>query len=276
MKIDRVILAVDSNPNYTFFWNIVSKVWKEKFNINPTLIFYGTQDEFNQKGFIVDGFDYKILNPINEVSDPSPNWVVPWSLFWGASQYENDVCLLSGMDQIPIGHYFFEKLRDINDENFVVGFADAYIKYNKDTLGYFNTKSNIMYPSSHLVGKGKLFKKIFQIEESFETEVKKVYSKKEDYYLNNHYYSNSKLWGLDECYASDKIESFSEQNKIEKLKIFWDYWLPKRIDLMGKINHNFDVNLLDKGDYSELTCKGYKSHKDKIDLILKNIKNFVF
>ena len=33
MKIDRVILSVNNNPTYTVFWNIVSKIWKEKFNI---------------------------------------------------------------------------------------------------------------------------------------------------------------------------------------------------------------------------------------------------
>jgi len=45
MKIDRVILSVDNNPTYRVFWNIVSKIWKEKFNINPTLFFHGTEKE---------------------------------------------------------------------------------------------------------------------------------------------------------------------------------------------------------------------------------------
>ena len=45
MKIDRVILVLNNNPTYTHFWKVVSKVWKNNFNIKPTLIFNGTQKE---------------------------------------------------------------------------------------------------------------------------------------------------------------------------------------------------------------------------------------
>jgi len=272
MKIDRVILSVNNNPTYTVFWNIVSKIWKEKFNINPTLFFHGTETDFINNNFNVEGCDYKILNNLPEISDPNPNWVVPWSLFWGASLFENDVCLLSGIDQIPIGNYFFEEISKIEDDKFVIGFSDAYKSYNKDTLGYFNTKTNVLYPSSHLVGKGKHFKKIFNIEESFEDELNKVYNSKDRYYLNNKFYNDSKLWGLDECYASEKLSTYENKNEIIMLDIFWNYWHPRRIDLNGRINENFNLELLKNGHYSEVTCKGYEGYKEKMELIIQNIK----
>lgn len=271
MKIDRVILSVDNNPTYTVFWNIVSKIWKEKFNINPTLFFHGTEKDFINNNFNVEGCDYKILNNLPEISDPSPNWVVPWSLFWGASLFEDDVCLLSGIDQIPIGNYFFDQLSKIEDDKFVIGFSDAYKTYNKDTLGYFNTKTNVLYPSSHLVGKGKNFKKIFTIEESFEDELNKVYNSKDRYYLNNKFYNDSKLWGLDECYASEKLSAHENKNEIIMLDIFWNYWHPRRIDLNGGINVDFNLELLKNGHYSEVTCKGYEEYKEKMESIIQNI-----
>ncbi len=272
MKIDRVILSVDNNPTYTVFWNIVSKIWKEKFNINPTLFFHGTEKDFINNNFNVEGCDYKILNNLPEISDPSPNWVVPWSLFWGASLFEDDVCLLSGIDQIPIGNYFFDQLSKIEDDKFVIGFSDAYKTYSKDTLGYFNTKTNILYPSSHLVGKGKNFKKIFNIEDSFEDELNKVYNSKDRYYLNNKFYNDSKLWGLDECYASEKLSTHENKNEIIMLDIFWNYWQPRRIDLNGGINVDFNLELLKNGHYSEVTCKGYEGYKEKMESIIQNIK----
>ena len=273
MKIDRVILAVDNNPIYTVYWNIVSQVWLKKFNIKPTLLFYGNEEEFKNNNFIVDDLDYKILTPIPEISNPNPNWVVPYSLFWGASQYSDDVCLLSGIDQIPIGNFFFEKLTEYDNDSFVVGFSDAYKTYDKDTLGYFNIQNGIMYPSSHLVGKGKMFKKIFEIDEIYDIEMRKVFESKNRYHLNNRFYSDSKLWGLDECYASEKIVSYPNQSEIKHLEIFWDYWHPRRIDLNGNINSDFNLDLLNEGYYSELTCKGYESYQEKINLVLNSIRH---
>ena len=37
MKIDYVILGSNTNPYYLDFWPIVSKIWKENFNIIPIL-----------------------------------------------------------------------------------------------------------------------------------------------------------------------------------------------------------------------------------------------
>jgi hypothetical protein len=273
MKIDRVILAVDNNPTYTIYWNIVSKVWFDKFGIKPTLIFYGDEPDFEKNNFIFNDFEYKLLNPIPEISDPSPNWVVPWLLFWGASQYPNEVCLLCGIDQIPTSNFFFEKIKNYDDDKFIIGFSDAYKTYTKETLGYFNTQTNSMYPSSHLVGKGSLFKKIFDIDKNYKIELKKVFDSKEKYYLNNKFYKESKLWGLDECYGSDKISQYQDQKNLVYLDIFWNYWHPRRIDLNGNINSDFNLELLKNGHYSELTCKGYDKYSDKINLVLNSIKH---
>jgi len=272
MKIDRVILAVDNNPKYTIYWNVVSQVWLQKFNIKPTLLFHGTKEEFEKNNFTVEGLDYYVLDPIPEISDPSPNWVIPWSLFWGASKYPEDVCLLSGIDQIPIGNLFFDLINEHNNDKFIIGFSNAYKSYTKETLGYFNTHSNVMYPSSHLVGKGVLFKNIFNVDENYEDELLKVFQNKEKYHLNNKFYSNSKLWGLDECYGSDKINEYPDQEKIIYLDIFWGYWHPRRIDLDSNINVNFNIDMLKEGYYSELTSKDFLGHGSKIQLILNNIK----
>ena len=39
MKIKYAIMSSDSNPLYLDFWPIVSKVWKEKFDIEPILYY---------------------------------------------------------------------------------------------------------------------------------------------------------------------------------------------------------------------------------------------
>jgi hypothetical protein len=270
MKIDRVILTLNNNKTYTPFWNIVAPIWKNIFNITPTLIFNGTQEEFDSNNFDLSFGDYIILNSIPEVSEPNPDWSVTWSLFWGASQYPDDVCLLSGIDQIPIGNFFFKEILKYDNDKFIIGFSDAYANYNIHTLGYFNTQTNVLYPSSHLVGKGKKFKEIYQILDDWEKEIVKVFNTKDRYYLKNNFYPN-RLWGIDECYSSEMISIFDKQDDIIHLGIFWDYWHKNRIDLSGKINDNFDINLVQSGYYSELTCKGIEKYKNEIEMIINNL-----
>jgi len=273
MKIDRVILALNKNPTYTIFWNTVSSVWKKKFNISPTLIFNGDEKEFEECGFDMSNGDVLIVNKVDGVSEQNPDWSVTWSLFWAATQFPNDVCIFSGIDQIPIGSLFFDELKKIDDDKFVVGFADAYKKYTPQTLGYFNTVTNVLYPSSHLVGKGKLFKEIFQVEDSWETEARKVYNSKSRYHLKNNFYPG-KSWGLDECYASEKISTYINPETICYFEIFWDYWYKNRIDLHSSTNHKYDLNLVKQGYYSELTTKNFFSHKPIIDSIIDNIQEY--
>jgi hypothetical protein len=275
MKIDRVILVLNNNPSYTHFLKVVSKVWKDNFNITPTLIFNGTQSEFDGNNFGILTEDYIIVNKVPEVSEANPDWSVTWSFFWGASQFPNDTCLLAGIDQIPLGDFFFNKISEFSEDKFIIGFSDAYKDYTKHTLGYFNTSTNVLYPSSHLVGKGQKFKEIFEINDKWEDEVLKVYNNRDRYHLKNRFYKG-KLWGLDECYASEKISVYKNQEDLVHLDIFWNYWIENRIDLCGKINSDFDINLLKEGHYSELTTKNYQAHKSKIENIINNIPKYNF
>jgi hypothetical protein len=271
MKIDKVIIAVDDNPTYVSFWNVVSPIWSEIFKIQPVLIFNGTTDEFNNLGFNVKENEFFIVNKIPNVSESRPDWAVTWSLFWGASKFENDVCMLTGIDQIPLGTFFFEQIEKFSNDDFVVGFSDAYRTYTKNSLGYFNTNTNVMYPSSHLVGKGKMFKEIFEINDLWDEEITKVHSCKDLYFLNCRSYPG-KLWGLDECYSSDKIVSYENKNKIHHLDIFWNYWYKNRIDLSVFPENNIEFEKLKSGFYSELTTKNYFSHKPIIDKIVDFLK----
>lgn len=273
MKIDRVIFTLNNNPKYVPFWNVNSYVWKHKFKIQPTLIFNGTKEELDNCSFSFEYGDFLLVDRIEDVSESSPDWSVTWALFWAATQFPEETCVFSGIDQIPIGNLFFEKIKEIEDEKLVVGFADAYKKYTPSTLGYFNTVTNVLYPSSHLVGKGKLFKEIFEIDDSWETEIRKVYNSKSRYHLQNNFY-RGKLWGLDECYASEKISIYNKPKMIHYLEIFWDYWFKNRIDLQSLTNNKYDLNLVKEGYYSEFTTKKFTSDKLTIDSIVDNIQEY--
>ena len=67
MKIDRVLLASNDNINYYPFWNPLSKVYKENFNITPTLIWLGNEDDIDRLDELKDTKDYVDLSISNNL-----------------------------------------------------------------------------------------------------------------------------------------------------------------------------------------------------------------
>lgn len=269
MKIDRVIIPLNNNSVYTGFWNVFAPVWKNHYNIIPTMIFVGSQSEFDANNFDKSYGDVIRLDPIPEVQDGYPDWSVTWSIIYGASLFNDDICITHGIDQLPLSSYFFDRVNEVQDDKFIVGFGDAYSHYDKNTLGYYNTVTNVMYPSSHLVGKGSLFKDIYEVEESWQSEIKKVYGTREKYILKNKMYTRDSLWGLDECYSSEKISQYEDRSKIVLFDFFWSYWHPKRLDRELGL-HNYKCNLIMSGQYSELHApRPYHRNKIAIDGIIQ-------
>jgi hypothetical protein len=268
VKVDRVLLSVNNNKTYSCFWNLVSYVWKTKFNVIPTLIFHGNVDEFESNNFDFSNGEYIILEKYDDISTNIKDWSTTWSPFFAATLFENDICMISGIDQIPISNSFFERIKHIDDNIFVVGLSDTYENYTSETLDYFNSHTNVMYPSGHMVGNGIKFKEIFGISDNWKDEIYKVYNSRTKYHLSNSY------WGLDECYGSEKISIYHNQTEIFYLKQLTNFWFPNRIDFESEFNKNYTLENVKLGLYSELTTKNFFSYEKEILEIVNNINNF--
>lgn len=282
MKIDRVILCWDGNPLYNHFWNLYSKIWCLKYGITPTLFFLGTQKQMEDLNLSKDFGEIYCLPRIEEVVPPNSqlNWSVTWSLFWGAAQFKDEICMTCGLDQVPTSSFFFESLSEVPDHKYVIGFADAYKGYG-DILGYRLQDSLIKdkglhvrtpadyFPSSHHVAKGSLYEKVYHIEKNWEHEVKKVfYFGKQRYIITE----EQKLWGLDECYSSELIFNFNNPEIFHLCENFHTYWQPSRIN--RAFNADYDVEKLKNGSYSEYhSHRPYTDHKQYIDMLLYNLGN---
>lgn len=238
MKIDRVLIALNNNKVYTRYWNIVAPVWKEEFGIEPTMIFIGTEEEFDSNGFDAR---FEMLR----FDLPSDRWLIPWSLFWLATQFPEEVCMTCGVDQIPLSNGFFEEIEGIDREKYIVGFSDAYNGYKEGTLSYFNTNTNVMYPSAYNAALGRKYKEILAIEDDLMEEISKVRHSASKYSITED------LWGLDECYLSDMISQYSKREEIVMLDYYNRVFGPTRL----YENSSIDVNLLRSGYYSEFTSK---------------------
>jgi len=223
--IDRVIFCLTNNENYIDFWNYISKVYKNKFNVIPTLFFSGTNEEFlnlvQTNRLSLENGEIILLPRIKNIEyNKNLDWTCTWGLFYGASLYPNDVCMLSGIDQIPLNSIFFEKIKELNPrKNYIIGFADAY-----DNLK--NNYGDIVYPSSHHVGLGKSFKFIFNIKNSWNEELQQIF-------LHKKLCPEDNYWGLDELYSSHMIKQHIDSGNYCNILFLNDFkknWASGRID----------------------------------------------
>lgn len=251
--LDRVILALSDNLLYEGFWEYSSKFWKNKFGVKPTLFFYGEPRHIKFDETCGEVF---YLPFVEEVSlNPNRDWACTWGLFYGASMFENEICMTCGIDQAPLSYTFFDSVKNYNyDTDYVVGLSEA---YNNDKW----------FVSSHHIAKGKIFKEALQIDDKWENEVKKVFA-----YRNNYgqMYGGNDYWGLDELYSSDKLSSYAG---LKKHRGLYNYLYHNRLD--RGYNLNLDLEKLKHGGYSEIHCpRPYKHHQVFLETVYEHTPCF--
>lgn len=257
--IDRVIFCLNNNENYIDFWNYISKVYYNKFNVTPTLFFSGLISEYQDlldSGRLSKKFgDIFHLNRVFGIPyEKNLDWTCTWSLFYGASLFPNEVCMLSGIDQVPLCGDFFEKVKNINPrKNYIVGFSDA---YGKESLNLNTMEPGTSFPSSHHVGLGNFYKILYGIDANWETELNRVFNDKEV----KKFFKNSNFWGFDECYSTFYLKKYLKEQSntipINLITNFNDFWGNRRIDrsqgivrISGEILEN-----VKKSKFSEYHC----------------------
>ena len=114
MKIDRVILSSDSNCMYLDFWPLVSQAWWKIVGIRSTLILIS--DEFIQ---VDETFGDVIRLPAIK-NLPDGNYAQIIRLL-APVFFEDQVCLLSDIDMLPLRkEYFVDLVRDVREDAFVL------------------------------------------------------------------------------------------------------------------------------------------------------------
>jgi hypothetical protein len=249
----KVILSIlniwlTNNENYIDFWNYISKFYKNKFDVIPTLFFVGNHDEYNSllnSRISTENGEIYHLPRVSDINyESNLDWTCTWGLFYGASKFSNEICMLSGIDQIPMNDSFFSRIKQINSrEKYIVGFADAY------NPPIFNCFGDEIVPSSHHVGLGINYKIIYEIEDSWESELKKVYQYK------NLCISND-CWGLDELYSSHKIKNHIKSQKNPQIHFMNGFFKSFSSGRLSRTDRSFDlknysIEDLKNGKYSE-------------------------
>jgi hypothetical protein len=262
MKIDRVILSTNNNPTYYQFWNPLSKVYKENFGITPTLIFLGSEKELEGLPLSREFGDIirQDIVPSKDVS-----WTTTWALFYFTKNFPNEVCLINGIDQIPMGSKFLiDYIKEINENKYVMLIDDAY----KLMMGRKDWSEGGHSPSAYHIAKGETFNKVYSFEDTFEDEIKKIESIKLD--------SMWGTWGMDEAYSSQVLYNKKNEVEIECLSKFGEILNGGRIDCHRSLEVPFNLDTLKNNGYIEChSCRPYLNHKKYLDSIFDNVPKFV-
>lgn len=262
MKVDRVILSSNTDKNYYEFWNQLSYTYKEKFGIIPTLIFFGTEEEFENLGLSKEHGDVFFEQTIQEI----PNWQYTWVLFYYTKFFPNETCVIMGIDQIPLGTYFLKDIIENIDENdYVMLTDDHYVKTNQTnydwSLGGFS-------PSAYHIAKGYVFNEIYKFEGSFKSEILKIKNLKVKTMWEDE-------WGTDEAYSSSVLFNYSNREIIKCFSKSVEL-VQRRIECYRSNEPLYVLNSLQKNHYIEChSCRPYSSHKNYLDTLFNNIPKFI-
>lgn len=233
-RVDRIILTLTANPNYVGYWNFVSKVWRLKFSVIPTLVFNGTASELSSCGLSDQYGEIVRLDRVDDVTvNRQREWACTWSLFFAAANFPTSVCMTCGIDQVPLNGRFFDALRaeKARDDAYVVGFADAYSVPNR-------------FPSSHHVARGQTVKDVYKLEDSWTTEVRKVFA------LRQNFDQAEDQWGLDESYSSHVLTN-QLVRPVVFMRFFHPYWVSGRLDRGAHKLSQFDLSAVARGQFTE-------------------------
>ncbi|MDP1712214.1 MAG: hypothetical protein Q8K86_07135 [Candidatus Nanopelagicaceae bacterium] len=192
MKIDYAIMSADDNPLYFDFWPIVSKLWKERFDIEPILLFFGSKSPPTTHGRV-------IYMPV------VPN--VPiylqclWSRYWFPATDPNKTSIISDIDMLPLSPWYFQdQIHDVPESQYV------HLNPCMDTYG--------LIPSCYHVARGSTFGEVLQLPQSWERSINEVFASG----LGRDPGSGQKLWFTDEQFATRKIQSFEDKRRFTFIK----------------------------------------------------------
>jgi len=116
MKITKVILSCNNNPEYLPFWPMISKIWKVRFDIEPILYFI---DDTN--GEIEIDETYGKVIRFKSLEGIPTSYQSQTIRLLAPCLYPNDTLIISDIDMIPIDVYYFtESIKYITDKQFVM------------------------------------------------------------------------------------------------------------------------------------------------------------
>jgi hypothetical protein len=233
MKIKYAIHGSNNNPLYLDFWPVISKVWREKFNVIPVLGLVGNEDG----GLYDDGNGLVLKVKLDETHDSALSSQI---VRMYATKYFDDNCIISDIDMIPISKkYFIDQFEEFTNDDILVmsSHHPQMVKINQ-------------YPMCYVVGQGKKLSKIFDCNTSWPEFYQKI----------------PKLgWYSDQVYLYECISKYGTKN----IKFPFRSFNGDRIDRMS---WSYNIDRLNAGEYIDChSLRPYNIYKKQVDDLISLI-----
>lgn len=257
--LDRIIISTNEDETYLDFWKI-QKLANEIFfpNVKLTIAFLTHREENDSLVSLIKskGIDVKLYKPLDGTPTANQAKILR---YYCASEFNDEICLISDMDTIPLQAEYINKIISKRQKNILLGIG-------KEVLD--GTPHSGKFPAHHICGEGKLFKEMYNPENlSFDECVKKyiglkVFDHKED--INNppHIFSDESLNRAVIYLNKINIQHIKREIDIHKQWIDRSWWFVDEQKL--KNNFYIEANLLRplKQNFQEI--KKIITHLEKI------------
>jgi hypothetical protein len=251
MRIENVILTVDSNPDYRGFWPYVAEHWWTKFEIKPILMHCFREDQ--QVNPVPDpGVPYGeifLCHPSDVPWGHFLDWRTTLAYLWGAAKAGGSGHrIICGIDQILLSPEILRLAEAAPDDKLFLGQSDAYSAAN------FKGPSSFEYvPSAYVSGSRGLFEDLLEIrEDNWADFCRRVYHGRNSWVGAWAGSPDKILWGTDEAYLSCCV-SYNQHRVQRNDGFFWGQLFPKIIDrALPGFGAAIDVMKLRRGEYSQV------------------------
>jgi hypothetical protein len=257
MKINRVILVTDANPMYVDFWNPISKVYRDKFGWEPTLVFLGSREQAAELGML--SISYGLI--------PHPDYSLPLqatlAMAFAAGQFPNDTILIQGIDEVMLSPLFPSMVDKYEDDTYVQLIDDAYLPHHWSNPGGTS-------PSGLHVAKGSTFQRVYDFPASFHEYVERVCGSGIPAFWDAP--DRDGRWGLDESHTSQKLREFRDKGGKVACEGKFGLLVERRIECERWKEPVYDLDKLNAGWYSQShLCRPYADHKEWLDKLFNDI-----
>ncbi len=241
LTLDRVILGVNDNPDYSQFWPIAAKAWQDIVGVRPTLAFIAPAD-------------VEIDESLGDVIRFEPIEGIPTSFYAQCVRlflpclFPNDGCIVADIDLLPLQRKFFtNKIGKVADNKLVIYKDRAYWWYKPRIYMCYNA------------AKGSTFREIFGIKtkEDIPEAIKR-------------WHQVGLGWSTDEHLLYQYVRSWQQEKNNKKRVKKFGYDKDKKRRICRKDKLSYSKKKLQKQYYVEINCpKPYSAHKDQIDPIMQ-------
>lgn len=168
MKIDKVIMSCDDNPNYLNLWPYVSKVCRLTLGITPVL--FHISDEYSD--FIPDA--YGIVKKIKKHPDIPASFQSQIYRMYGTRFFQNENCLISDIDMLIYNkEYFVNQVQEYNEDCLITYLSDAYDLSRPDCQQIWGL---YRIPMCYNLAKGVTFSKLLNLNCDFNEFAERIYN----------------------------------------------------------------------------------------------------